>query len=195
MVGDIHGSLHALVRNLCHMRQHGVLSEDFRVAPHTMLVFLGDYVDYGPYGMEVLWTLLWLRCLNPKNCVLIGGNHEDVQQNTVVGGGSPDNFQREVQMRFRKFTNWRLLQPHLQRLYATLPRALVLQTRDTQLHFSHGCGSPALHHGPDASPAISEQIAWADMHQRVHTEPSSRGGDVLTYGTHELQQHARCPRD
>ena len=99
MLGDVHGSFHALLRNLCHMRQLGHLDEDFRLHPRVMLVCLGDYVDYGPYGVEVLWTLLWLQLRNRRQVVLLGGNHEDVGQNQV-SGGMPDNFALELNVRF-----------------------------------------------------------------------------------------------
>ena len=190
VMGDIHGSIHSLVRNLCTLRREGLLSPEFRLAPGTLLVCLGDYVDYGPYGMEVLWTLLWLHGINPRSVVLLGGNHEDLFQNTVRGGGSPDNFQLEVERRFAGHTSWRALRPHLSRLYASLPRALILRLpeRRLELQCSHGCVSSYLSHPQDGG----EQIAWADVHQHRDTAGSVRGGNIQVYGTSALEEQLRC---
>ena len=190
VMGDIHGSIHSLVRNICSMRQRGLLGADFRLAPGTLLVCLGDYVDYGPYGTEVLWTLLWLHSLNPRSVVLLGGNHEDTFQNTVRGGGSPDNFQIEIDKRFRGHSSWRSLVPHLARLYASMPRALILglPDRGLELQCSHGCISSYLHQPRDGG----EQIAWADIHQHKENANSVRGGNIHVYGTSLLEKELRC---
>ena len=185
VLGDVHGSFHALLRNLCHMRQLGHLDEDFRLHPRVMLVCLGDYVDYGPYGVEVLWTLLWLQLRNRRQVVLLGGNHEDVGQNQV-SGGMPDNFALELNVRFSGA--WPRMAPLLERFYSTLPRALDCRIGNYVLHFSHGCATPtlkAMARGP-VTAELGEQIAWADVHQKPHQEASSRGGNVQVYGLDAL---------
>jgi hypothetical protein len=191
VVGDVHGSFHALLRNLCHMRQQGHLRDDFTLQPGIMLVCLGDYVDYGPYGVEVLWTLLWLQLLNRRQVVLLGGNHEDIGQNTV-SGGMPDNFALELDVRFDGA--WPRMQPLLERFYASLPRALECRLGTTILHFSHGCATPTLHamkSGPVSS-TMGEQIAWADIHQKPQQQASSRGGNVQVYGLGQLGPLLGC---
>ena len=42
-----------------------------------LLVFLGDYADRGPSGVEVIRTVAELRKEHPKNVVALMGNHED----------------------------------------------------------------------------------------------------------------------
>jgi len=189
-VGDVHGSVHSLIRNLLQMQRQGWLSPSFQVQPGMHLVFLGDYVDYGPYGLEALWLLLMLHFLNPTRVTLLGGNHEDVGQNTVRSG-VPDNFMVEIQKRapHLKWGAWS--RTHLQRLYSSMPRALIIHARNKyNLQFSHGCGSPLLQ--SDDKKNDGTQIVWADVHQHAHTTPSRRGAGILNYGSAELANILQC---
>ena len=65
IVGDIHGSLHDLIRILT--------STD---VPQTKFLFLGDYVDRGSFSVEVIMLLLILHLVEPGKYFLIRGNHE-----------------------------------------------------------------------------------------------------------------------
>ena len=65
VVGDIHGSLHDLLRIIKH-----VLKSDSKV------IFLGDYVDRGCFSLECITLLFTLKILKPKRFFLLRGNHE-----------------------------------------------------------------------------------------------------------------------
>lgn len=89
-MGDIHGSVHALLRNLLAMRQLGFLHEDFRLAEHVHIVFLGDFVDRGLHGLESLYLVLRLKNANWHQVHIVRGNHESGWLTADYG------FQQEV---------------------------------------------------------------------------------------------------
>jgi serine/threonine-protein phosphatase 2B catalytic subunit len=66
-VGDIHGQFFDMI----HMFEKVV-----DVRAHCKMLFLGDYVDRGIYSIEVLIFLFCLKLNNPKNIVMLRGNHE-----------------------------------------------------------------------------------------------------------------------
>jgi protein phosphatase len=64
IVGDIHGSFGDLVRIL---RAHSL---------HTHYLFLGDYVDRGPFSLECIMLVFTLMLKFPDQITLLRGNHE-----------------------------------------------------------------------------------------------------------------------
>ncbi len=188
VTGDIHGNIHSLVRIVCRLVQRGYMSKEFVVRSDVLWVFLGDYVDYGAYGTEVLWVLLCLSLINPHNVVLLGGNHEDLDQNELLYGHR-DTFKKEIMSRFGK-TAWDDMTIHMERLHTTLPKGLILydKTSNTEFHFSHGCISPYLYKNGNTI----NQITWSDVHQQNSNATSGRGEGIKVYGTAVLEELLRC---
>ena len=69
IVGDIHGQFY----DLCGMMSK--LYKEFGDGIKKYL-FLGDYVDRGPYGPEVCLYLLSLKIRFPNDIFMLRGNHE-----------------------------------------------------------------------------------------------------------------------
>jgi len=75
IVGDLHGSLHDLIR---------IFAEN-GVPPKQSYLFLGDYIDRGPFSVEVITLLMALQCEYRTNITLLRGNHEFRSVNSSYG--------------------------------------------------------------------------------------------------------------
>jgi hypothetical protein len=73
IVGDLHGNLQDLLRILNSGR------------PNAAYLFLGDYVDRGPFSLECVLLLFVLTVRYPDRFVLIRGNHEFSDCASVYG--------------------------------------------------------------------------------------------------------------
>lgn len=123
--GDLHGSIQALARVLTSLMAEGYLDASLRlIKPNTYIVFLGDFVDYGRYGVDTLCTALTLRTRNPEQVFLCRGNHEDMRLNQTRGRF---DFITEVESRYgdSKANGWRILSK-IYDLYEHLPYAVFL---------------------------------------------------------------------
>eukprot|EP01062_Namystynia_karyoxenos_P014430 TRINITY_DN15197_c0_g1_i9.p1 TRINITY_DN15197_c0_g1~~TRINITY_DN15197_c0_g1_i9.p1 ORF type:complete len:907 (+),score=225.74 TRINITY_DN15197_c0_g1_i9:79-2721(+) len=78
VVGDLHGQMNDLLDNVLLP----VLRQD---EPPTRLLFLGDYVDRGPCGLDVFCLLAMLRVMYPEHVTMLRGNHEDPQVTLQYG--------------------------------------------------------------------------------------------------------------
>lgn len=78
MIGDLHGSIHSLLRNLLRLKHMGMLSDSWKIMQSSVsFLFLGDLVDRGSYGVEVWATVMRLYAANPDNIMVVRGNHEE----------------------------------------------------------------------------------------------------------------------
>ena len=77
--GDLHGDVHSLIAFINYLQRLTYLDDLTIVHPQLSLVFHGDYVDRGLWGIEVLYLLMLLKLANPDKVFLIRGNHEDPQ--------------------------------------------------------------------------------------------------------------------
>lgn len=120
--GDLHGDIHSLNNYLIQLKDKGYLDpkNPFKIIHNNFyMVFLGDYVDRGWYGAEVIYTIVRLKIENPDKVILVRGNHEDEQLNKDQNG-----FFGQLQKRFGDQTD--PLYSSIQKFYETLPLALYL---------------------------------------------------------------------
>jgi len=75
LVGDTHGDVETSRRVL----------ETFLPSEDVKMVFLGDYVDRGPYQIQNVNLLLRLKAEHPGRVFLLRGNHETPSANMYYG--------------------------------------------------------------------------------------------------------------
>jgi hypothetical protein len=138
-VGDTHGDLEASERVI-----------DRFLAPGTIVVFLGDYVDRGPRSRENILLLLEQKLEHPEQLFLLMGNHEG----WAIAKFSPADF-------------WLGLNSEQERLYAeTLAKLPLVATSSNGVIALHGAlpDVPDLRDIDKIEPGSEPwwQITWGD---------------------------------
>jgi len=130
--GDRHGDIRSLVSTLVWLNENGYL-EGFKIKqPNTYFALLGDYVDRGSYGLEVLYTLMRLKLENPDQVLMARGNHEDFKMTATYG------FLREGRMKYGRAFN----PTSLWRMYDFLPVVIYLGVGSNYIQCNHGGMEP-----------------------------------------------------
>ena len=130
--GDFHGDIRSLMAMLDWLNEQKILDGFKIVKPKTYLAFLGDYVDRGSYGVEVLYTMMRLKAANPTQVLMVRGNHEDFKMTAAYG------FLNEVQAKYGRnvvpFSIWRM--------YDFLPVVIYLGAGKNYIQCNHGGMEP-----------------------------------------------------
>ncbi|XP_022121878.2 uncharacterized protein LOC110997839 [Pieris rapae] len=153
-IGDLHGNLPALLAMESALWPHGPSMLPAR------LLFLGDFVDRGPYGTELLAYLFAAKLQRPTGVYLIRGNHEarDIQKMF--------SFHTECLTKYGEVDGGRIWSA-INQVFDVLPLAAVI---DGKVFCCHGGIPPpwvcplisAIDKVPVPLPRPSEQssIAW-----------------------------------
>eukprot|EP01123_Difflugia_compressa_P013861 TRINITY_DN670_c0_g1_i1.p1 TRINITY_DN670_c0_g1~~TRINITY_DN670_c0_g1_i1.p1 ORF type:complete len:300 (-),score=60.01 TRINITY_DN670_c0_g1_i1:218-1117(-) len=113
IVGDIHGQYYDLLR----------LFEYGGFPPEANYLFLGDYVDRGPNGMETICLLLAYKIKYPENFFMLRGNHECSSINRIYG------FYEECKTRY-SLKIWKLFND----CFNCLPLGAVIEDKILCIH-------------------------------------------------------------
>lgn len=96
------------------------------------IIFLGDYVDRGIAGVEVLYYIARLKTANPDQVFMVRGNHEDVSINQRFG------FTQEISAKFGPVSVQEL--DLINDFYNTLPVALFIGSgNENETHYALCC--------------------------------------------------------
>jgi hypothetical protein len=161
-IGDIHGSWHSLMQILKSLIGKKFLDKTFKIPQDKknkfFIVFLGDYVDYGLYGVEVLYTLMQLKLDNFDNVFLIRGNHD-------ITSACKD-FVLELQAKYDQ--NNKLLEQQFDKLFNLFPVALYIKSSggNDWIQCCHAGGNLGSF-DPKSFLASKEECRFVDRHLGV----------------------------
>ncbi len=165
VVGDVHGDIE-VINSLLRIFEP---SKD-------AIIFLGDYADRGPNGIEVIDAINSLKNSNPQSVIVLKGNHEDYSYD-----GKPLFYPCDlISEAERKRHDWQkyfltTLQPFLRKLYlsALLPGENL---------FVHGGVSNkiiSIESLKKTSKEIETDILWSDPFEGKGERPNSRGVGIF----------------
>lgn len=134
-LGDIHGSIHSLLRILKQLSCMGIIDENYIISSSCKLIFLGDYADRGRYGVEVWYTVLRLKLANPDKVFLIRGNHEMLQ--VARSYGFTYELKKKYNLKDRCLI--RDIEDVLRDLFCLLPSAFFVGCGENNINFLQFC--------------------------------------------------------
>lgn len=158
MWGDLHGSAQSLLRDLHYLQKEGYIDNTYHILkPNFYMLFLGDFVDRGYYGVETVYTLMRLKIANPKQVLLVRGNHEDRRLNIRYG------FDYEVNLKYPDITSGEL--DMLYRIYDLMALALYLGCKrsDNTIQYALCCHG-GIEAGVTPKPLLRADSSMSYMH-------------------------------
>ncbi len=134
--GDFHGSFHTFIRNLFRLHLLGVLDlsdGQYKINDGYRLIFLGDIVDRGNYGLDILYILsqfiIQNNTENNLKIIINRGNHEQEETYGIYG------FKKEYQLKLNQNKTTDLL---FNKFFSFLPSAIILNHGNTRYWMCHG---------------------------------------------------------
>lgn len=155
IVGDIHGDIEALdfiIRKRAEMKSKNIL-------------FLGDYVDRGLQGTEVLLKLFRLKIEDPKHIYLLRGNHESLEMNLYYGFFEEIGFDQSLLLRINQ-------------TFEKMPVAAVISSHTFCIHG----GINGTENFDNIEKEESFPYLWNDPSKHPGLTASVRGSTVKEFG-------------
>lgn len=153
LLGDLHGDIHSLVTCIDHLRAKKLIDNDLALADNVYLVFLGDYVDRGFYGVEVLALMMSLYSKNPERVISLRGNHEDELINKEYG------FEQELIGKFGRDAS-DIIKLSLYPIYDLLPTVLLLGSQDGASKYWYvECAHGSFELGHSVKPLLENKVS------------------------------------
>ena len=169
VVGDLHGSLHDLLR----------IFFVYGTPAKTKYLFLGDYIDRGPLSLEVITLLYAFFVEYPESIFLLRGNHEFSSLNSQYG------FKSEIEQ--SKYSN--LLWEQFNESFSYLPLSAIIGKK---IFCVHGGISPFLDNINqieslsypiiDFSNPLVSDLVWSDPTEKYQLFSNSSRGNGSEFG-------------
>ena len=130
-LGDYHSSIHSLIDVIQQLKNNKILNNNYQLIENHYLVFLGDIVDRGPYGIECLYIIYMLFYINnqkDEKVFILNGNHEEKNTYSMYGFNLEMNNQLNSDLKQK-----------LENLIEYLPLALFVKKNGSKWYqFCHG---------------------------------------------------------
>ena len=202
--GDIHGQLGDLLGFFGRFSTPTHRTGDVNLVSY---VFCGDYVDRGPWGLEVIVLLLCLKVRYAQRIFLIRGNHEDREVNRFMG------FEDECRYRINDHSDpyhttvspaWQRVFEALHGCFDMMPLAARVEHRVLCLHGGIGESLETVEQineirRPLRDPQehqLALDILWSDPTQSdgiLGVHANDRGGNTTVYGPDRVEEF--CARN
>jgi len=195
VIGDIHSSLQSLVKIIDNLVERGIISQDFVIAEDYTIVFLGDIVDRGPFGLDLLHIIFRLKASNGFNKIFIlNGNHEDFGMYSNYG------FLDELESQIPR-NDYKTI---INELLIYLPSVLFLSVNEQIFQLNHGGIEPEYiplafiyrsqcdyeFHGYDGDKLYHMGLRWNDFNGNLDDiGGSKRGGNVIEFGKESTDEY------
>ncbi len=171
VIGDIHGDLQSL--------NYIVKESKFLKSKHSIIIFLGDYVDRGEFSPQVLYKILSLKLHFPNRVVVLRGNHEGPEDLQAIPHDLPNQFFNIYKENGRKiyFT--------IKKLFNILPHVALVEGKYLFLHGGPPHNASSLEDYANAyemhpEKSFLEEILWNDPIENFEgVLPSPRGAGKL----------------
>lgn len=181
VVGDLHGDLESCVNALSH----------FEKLESTGIVFLGDYVDRGPYQSGVINLLLDMKRNNPEKVFLLRGNHETPSMNFSYG------FIELLTRRFRR--EYEEVYNAYLKVFSEMPFAALFEDNTILVHGGLARGIKSIKElekagkgGIEPEDPIVFETIWNDPSEDVEEfAPNPRGPGIYLFGKDALNRFLR----
>eukprot|EP01062_Namystynia_karyoxenos_P058627 TRINITY_DN50146_c0_g1_i1.p1 TRINITY_DN50146_c0_g1~~TRINITY_DN50146_c0_g1_i1.p1 ORF type:complete len:585 (+),score=164.10 TRINITY_DN50146_c0_g1_i1:182-1936(+) len=153
VVGDLHGQRSDLLGAVCGPFMKGT-------RPVSHLLFLGDYVDRGPDGADVIALLALLKLCFPAHVTLLRGNHEEPSVTQVYGYARELSTKYPIGQQKVDATEHELWE-RSHTAFAHLPVAAEVHGGGKRVFFCHGGIAPPMLACP-ASSVVADLPALVD---------------------------------
>lgn len=161
--GDIHGDLPALRNGLALRR------------PDDLVIFLGDYADRGPAGIEVIEGIHELKARIPDKVIALMGNHEDYSEY-----GEPTFMPCTlIDEANRKRGSWDTYFPRFKHF---LEQLFLTAIMPGYALFVHGGINSSIYSEDELAfpgPALRREMLWNDPYPEEGEYPSMRGAGTM----------------
>jgi hypothetical protein len=185
IIGDLHGSFATFIRLLLRFKLMNIIDEKCKIQDYYNIIFLGDIIDRGIYGYEIMIITYLLKLINPKTFFINRGNHEEQEINKRYG------FYTHIKTQFNNDNLYYLFNTSFNYSHS----ALLISNNNKYIYLAHG-GLPLTQSGElyegwikknnsiidnyKISSNFINSIRWSDFHGDIKTGRNlSRGGGYI----------------